>query len=65
MQIPYNITKYHLVLYGIILCCIIVFGINNNLVWYNIISLFAILHFLVLYAVVWYYSVVILYKNEL
>ena len=65
MQIPYNITKYHLVLYGIILCSIVLFGINNNLVWYNIISLCAILHFLVLYSVVWYYSVVILYKNEL
>jgi hypothetical protein len=38
---------------------------KNISIWYNIISLFAILHFLVLYAVVWYYSVVILYKNEL
>ena len=60
----YNITKYHIVIYGIILCCIVLFSINNNLVWYNIISFGAILHFLALYSVVWYYSVVILYKNE-
>ena len=60
-----NITKYHLILYSIILCCIVLFGINNNLIWYNIISLFAILHFLLLYTVVWYYSIIFLYKNEL
>jgi hypothetical protein len=58
-----NISKYHLILYGIILCFIILFGVNNNLVWYNIISLFVILHFLLLYSVVWYYSIIILYKN--